>query len=211
MRRLVPAALALTLAASTGAAGQPAADPTADCTTLTGVARSVCEEADIAALDRTMAEVLPRARAAALPGERETLDAQQRAWVERREACLHDEDPDGCLIFAYASRLAELRIRYGLVPAPPSETWECGDGTLVLAAFYGAAGGAAAGTKPAKAAPPPSAVSLTRGDRKVVAVLRPSDRGRRYEAPGAISFWIKDKEADVRWAGKQFTCKRPGT
>jgi uncharacterized protein len=202
MRRSL--AVLLAVVSSAAAADDPPAVPS-DCARLTGAAKVVCEEADVAALDRQMADVLPRARAAALPSERGALDEQQRAWVGRREACLHEEEPDACLLFAYQSRLAELRVRYGLVPPPPTETWECGDGSLILAAFYDAD----AGPKDAKA--PPPVVALTRGDRKVVAVLRPSSPGRRYDAPGAISFWIRDKQADVRWAGKQLTCKRPGT
>jgi uncharacterized protein len=187
-----------------------------DCTAPdTGVPALVCGDAELLALDRSMDEVLPQARAHALAGERETLDEQQRRWLERRNACLAKDDPRACVELAYDARLAELRIGYGLLPAPFSETWECGDGSLVIAAFYGGPADAKGRTRtgePASMAKgaAPTAVALTRGDRKVVAVLRPSEHGRRYEAEGAIGFWVIGKEANVRWAGKQFTCKPPG-
>ncbi|MCW5891214.1 MAG: hypothetical protein KIT14_11770 [bacterium] len=211
MRRVL-AVLVLGLAAASPAAPPP------DCTTATGVAKLLCADPTLAGLDRSMAEVLPEARAAALPGERERLDEQQRAFVERRDACLTHDDPPACVAFAYELRLAELRIRYGLVQAFGSETWECGDGSLVLVASYGEAGGPGGAGRgggparpgPARAAPPAPTVALTRGDRKVVAVLRPSEHGVRYEAEGAIAFWVRDAEATVRWAGKQLTCTRAG-
>jgi uncharacterized protein YecT (DUF1311 family) len=216
MRRpgLPLALLLLGLAAPTSAA--------VDCPAAgTGVPALVCADEALLSLDREMDVVLPQARAHALAGERETLDEQQRRWLERRSACLAKDDPRACVALAYEARLAELRIGYGLLPAPFSETWECGDGSLVIAAFYGgpgAAGGPGAPKgrtrtgEPASMAkgPAPTAVALTRGDRKVVAVLRPSEHGRRYEAEGAIGFWVIGKEANVRWAGKQFTCKPPG-
>lgn len=212
MRRLgLAVALLLAVAATVAGAGPPAPD----CATATGVARLLCDDPALAALDRTMADVLPKARAAALPVEHAPLDEEQRAFERRRDACLGREDPADCVAFAYTLRIAELRVAYGLVPAPRTETWQCRDGSLVLAAFYGGAGEGGAGAggtrrAPRRDAPPAPAVALTRGDRKEVAVLRPAPRGVRYEADGAIAFWITGEEADVRWAGKQTTCTRAG-
>lgn len=213
MRRFGLAVALLALAAVAAGAGSPPSD----CPTATGVARLLCDDASLAALDRTLADVLPKARAAALPAERAALDEEQHAFRRRCDACLEREAPADCLAFAYTLRIAELRIAYGLVPAPRTETWECRDGTLVLVAFYGGPGegGArpgAGGTRraPRRDAPPAPAVALTRGDRKEVAVLRPAPRGVRYEADGAIVFSIVGEEADVRWAGKQTTCTRAG-
>lgn len=209
------AALVLLLVRLVSGLAAPAA-AAVDCTAPgPGLAALICGDENLAALDRTMDAVLPQARAHALPGERATLDEQQRRWLERRNACTAKDDPADCVAFAYEARIAELRIAYGLLPAPYSETWECRDGSLIIAAFYGGPGPGQGRTRTGEPASmrkgvPPTAVSLTRGDRKVVAVLRPSEHGRRYEAEGAIAFWVIGKEATVRWAGKQLTCKPPG-
>ena len=53
----------------------------------------------------------------------------------------------------------------------------------------------------------PPSVILTRGDKRVTAVLQKSASGAKYMASGGILFWIKGSGALIEWpAGTSYSC-----
>lgn len=95
--------------AATGVA-QAQSPPSLDCTrALAPVERALCATPRLARLDARLGRDYSRAVAALAPGERDCLEADQRAWRTQRDAC----DSDACLEQAYLRRLQALR---GLLP-----------------------------------------------------------------------------------------------
>ncbi len=119
MRRWVASVLCLGwLAVPVGA------QPSFDCSgALTPTERLICTFAPLGALDSEMAALFGRVTTALTPDQRERIVAEQRAWLERRNACGLDR---GCLIGAYRERVAVLqgilrRIEAAEAPPEPPE------------------------------------------------------------------------------------------
>lgn len=91
--------------------------PSFDCRKTVGsIQPMVCSDAALAALDRRLAQVyaqaLPKARNERLP----VLVAEQRGWVKGRDDCWKAEDKRACVEESYVRRIAELQVRYRLLP-----------------------------------------------------------------------------------------------
>lgn len=118
-----PALLLLSLFAASPAAAQPAATgPSFDCARAQAWdERMICADRDLSALDRRVAEAFRRA-AEAKPGDRERLQAEQRAWLRERRTCEKPPSgtPQGCLRSSMAARASTLEagLRPGMQPTP---------------------------------------------------------------------------------------------
>ena len=185
-------ALPLLLFSSAGpAAAQGPATP--DCAKAEGkVALAVCLDASLAALDR---KVEAAYRAAQGKGLRtpETVDAEQRGFVQQREACARQRDVSACLQVVYTTRVSELQAVHGLVPVTGRARFACkGEGPPeILATFL--------------ASEAPTAV-LTAGTREVLVFQKPAASGARYEGDG-VTFWNKGDEAQVTWEEIELRCR----
>jgi len=175
--------------------------PSFDCAkAIKASEKLVCGDADLSALDRTLATIYAKGLSPSSGWTERDCKASrtaQRAWLAARERCANAADPRGCVTSAYRRRIAELQIRNGdLGPAPPTVGYRCQDleGRPVTAVYY-------RGTEP------PSAV-ITVGDRQVIAFAARSGSGARYVG-ASVELWEHQGEATLKWAGRTHTCKVP--
>lgn len=117
-------------------------EPAFDCAEAESSAEKlVCDDADLAALDRRLAERFAAAVAVAegLDTDSEettnTLRAMQRGWISGRDECWKEPDLRVCVESEYLRREAELVAEFML--EPPSETVEliCGSRALTVDTF----------------------------------------------------------------------------
>jgi uncharacterized protein len=189
-----PWALPLVLLCSAGpvAAEGPAAF---DCAQAAGkVAVAVCGDTSLATLDRKLEAAYAAARAKALAVRTpETLDAEQRGFVQQRGACERQRDVRACLQILYTTRLSELQAIHGLVPVTGRARFACeGEGPQAIEAVFFASEAASA--------------LLRAGDREVLVLQKPAASGARYEGDG-VMFWNKGEEAQVTWEEIELRCR----
>jgi uncharacterized protein len=169
----------LTLAAAPALAAQPSFD----CAKAAGdVEELICQDDELAALDRTMAETYDAALKKAPPEEIKTLKAFQRGWIKGRDDCWKAEDLRACVQANYETRITELQIAYGDQVVPEPVLYTCEDGATITAVFY-------------QDTQRPAAV-LTRIPEQVVAFLSPAGSGSKYEG-GNVTFWTRGEDAMV--------------
>lgn len=98
-----------------------------DCSTAEGAARLVCDDDDLAALDRQLNEVLETAEDQASQDQRSRLRAVQQSWLRQRDDCVAQGDKRACIAEAYRRRIAELQAQYRLVEQRGPLHFVCGD------------------------------------------------------------------------------------
>lgn len=154
----------------------------------------ICDDAELSAIDRTMAEVYAAASAKAVNEHPPVLEVEQRGWIKGRDECWKADDKRACVENEYRTRIVELQIKSGqlMVPDPVGYLCEGAEGTRVVATFY-------------QETDPPSAV-ITVGDDQVIAFVAPSGSGAKYTAPN-MEFWEHQGEAKIDWYGTQYTCR----
>jgi uncharacterized protein len=129
MRRLWTAALLLALALELAWAQGPAFD----CSRATGeVEELICQDQELAALDRKLDAVYRAALSKARDGMSQQLRAEQRGWIKGRNECWKARGAGGpvfltaswqaadmreCVEGNYKIRISELQARWQLVPA----------------------------------------------------------------------------------------------
>ena len=174
-----------------------AAQPGFDCAKTDGAVEAlICKDAELAALDRRLAEVYEAAMKRVTQERYEDPSPLQRAWVKRRNDCGKADDVRGCVSTEYRRRIAELQIQYGQLMAPSPVSYHCGDMTLT-AVFYRETN--------------PPAVVLTpmgrhEGADQAIAFLSPSGSGARYEG-GNVIFWEHHGAARLTWFGQEVACR----
>lgn len=166
--------------------------PTFDCAKATHEAEiAICENAELAALDRRLAETYGAALAAAegLDAGAEAaaaeLKAYQRGWIGGRNACWKDSDIVACISDAYLRREAELVAMWMLEEPVGTSVWMCDGGPEVVTMFFDT--------------PLPSA-RMEVGDSIDVATVTRTASGTKYEGSFGRSIWIKGNEALYREA-----------
>lgn len=194
----IPAVLGLALLAGP-ALGQ--SGPAFDCSKAEHeIETLICQDEDLAAKDRKLAEVYKQAIAALEkvdaggPEAISELKAMQRGWIGGRNDCWKADDKRQCTADLYDRRIAELQAKYFLVEggAPVFYTCNGNPADEIVATFI-----------PTN---PPS-VRLERGDTTKVGILSPSASGSRYDADFGVYFWTKDDEAQVGWPQEtEFNC-----
>jgi uncharacterized protein len=123
--RLLPNFLAVvflaTLAACKGdgssseTATKPASEmtrtqPSFDCAgSLTAAARMVCEQSQLATLDREVARLQELATTSSTAEQTRSLQESQQVWLKGRDDCENSRDVQQCITAAYAQRIHELR------------------------------------------------------------------------------------------------------
>mgnify|MGYP001814765265 CR=1 FL=1 len=156
----------------------------------------VCEDEELSALDRELAEAYVAASEVAVDEHPPLLTAEQRGWIKGRNECWKSEAPRTCIRDAYVHRLAELQARYRLVPSTGPIFFACGDapGSEVVATFFRTA--------------PPTMIA-ERGDSVSLMYLQPSASGSRYQGRNE-SFWEHQGEASITWGhgAPQMRCRR---
>jgi len=90
----------------------PLQQPSFDCARADSSATElICTDPDLAALDRELARLYERARAAPAmsEAERKTLVATQRGWIKGRDDCWKADDLRQCVLATTLMRIHELR------------------------------------------------------------------------------------------------------
>jgi uncharacterized protein YecT (DUF1311 family)/membrane-bound inhibitor of C-type lysozyme len=166
--------------------------PSFDCAKAQGDAEVlVCEDAELAALDRLVAERFAAALetvrgldsgAAAAEDE---LRAIQRGWIKGRDECWKAHDLRDCVEAAYLRREGELVALWILDEPTGTAFWACGGNPAneVVTMFFDTA--------------LPS-VRFERGDSIDAGSLSPTASGARYDGSFGRFIWIKGDEATYR-------------
>ena len=159
----------------------------------------ICADAELATLDRRLAQAYAEALKNYPTDELKTLKAFQRGWIKGRNDCWKAADKRDCVDYAYRSRITELEISAGnlVVPEPVNYVCDGGPYDYLTAIFY------------QQALLP--AVVLTRvggpdGDSQVIAFIQPSGSGAKY-AGGNTLFWEHHDEATLESDGRKTLCK----
>jgi uncharacterized protein len=181
--------------------------PAFDCAKADGeVEELICQDGELAALDRELAEVYKAALAKARDDVPQFLRTEQRGWIKGRNECWKAKGDDNpmfltaswqatsvhdCVEGQYQLRISELQALMGLVPPKGPVFYACDDGFgEVIATFF--------------ETDPPTA-RLERGDQTVTAWLVPAGSGSKYEGQN-VEFWTKGDEATATWLGEELTC-----
>ena len=92
-----------------------AQSPSFDCSgSLSQAAQAVCEDPQLALLDREAARLLQLAltNGQATPDRSRSLREGQQLWLKGRDDCVHSRNTKQCLTAAYAQRIFELRREF---------------------------------------------------------------------------------------------------
>lgn len=89
-----------------------AAHPSFDCSKATHeVEQIICKDADLAALDQSLAELYATVMKNSPASQHGALKTEQRGWVKGRDDCWKASDKHGCIKAEYQSRINELKDR----------------------------------------------------------------------------------------------------
>jgi uncharacterized protein len=145
----------------------------------------VCEDAELAALDRKLSGVYAAASRKASNERPPLLKAEQRGWIKGRDDCWKSDDKRGCVRNEYVRRIAELQARYRLVPGNGPIRFVC-DGNPaneVVATFF--------------RTEPPTLIA-ERGDGVSLMFMQPSGSGAKYQGRNE-TLWEHQGEATITW------------
>jgi len=170
-----------------------AAEPSFDCDTASNpVEQLICEDEDLAALDRELAAVYDLAwqNPEAGPPTALGLQSGQRGWIMSVNDCAAAENPHGCVTQHYQFRIAELQALYEMLPATDSMALSCVETGQVRVDFFDT--------------DPPTA-RLWRDDRAVV-TFRVADAGGELYQGGGVTFQPRDEAMELNWEGEILHC-----
>ncbi|MEC7762722.1 MAG: lysozyme inhibitor LprI family protein [Pseudomonadota bacterium] len=177
--------------------------PTFDCAKAEHEAEiAICENAELAALDRDMANVYGAALEVAGgldAGAEEAvaeLKAYQRGWIGGRDECWKDDDIVACIEQSYQRREAELVAMWMLQDPLETSTWMCEGGPEVVTMFYDTM---------------LASVRMEIGDTIDVGTVTRTASGAKYDGSFGRSIWIKGNEALYHEASPNdadYTCAR---
>ena len=99
-------------AASTTVASSHHVNPSFDCAKASHeVEELICKDAELADLDRSLADLYGVVLKNSSSSEQKTLKAEQRGWVKGRNDCWKSSDQRGCVKREYETRINELKDR----------------------------------------------------------------------------------------------------
>jgi len=158
---------------------------------VTSLDKMICNDDNLAFLNLTLKENYEAGVASldvVTPKDKrlEALNARQKAWKAKRDACTKASDVKKCILDVYNTRIAELQARYLLIKGGEPKFYECNDSPNndVVVTFFN-------GAKPA--------VRLERGENVAVGVITQSSKGSKYVSDDGVMFWIKGKQATMDW------------
>lgn len=192
-----PATKAAQPAAPAPATAAADAKPSFDCAAAASDAEKlVCSDPALAALDRRLAEVFARSKAA--PGaDQARLAAEQRGWVKGRDDCWKSVERSRCVSEAYMTRTVQLQLDNGETTVPEAAAYDCDDNSKRFTVVY------------YNDLDPKSAV-VTWGDDQAIAFPMMAASGARYGREG-MEIWEHQGELSVDFYGNRFTCRAAGT
>ena len=89
-----------------------AANPSFDCSKAEHeMELLICDDDELAALDRSLAELYSALRKNLPAGEVKHLKAEQRGWVKGRDDCWKADNQRDCVKSEYEARISELKDR----------------------------------------------------------------------------------------------------
>ncbi|MGO4526894.1 MliC family protein [Microvirga sp. 2MCAF35] len=149
------------------------------------IAKMICTDSGLSALDRKLADVYAQADRKAANERPPMLRAEQRGWIKGRDDCWKSDDRRGCVEGEYVRRIAELQALYRLVPSIGPVAFACdGDPSKqVVVTFFKT---------------DPSTMIAERDDSVSLMVVQPSGSGARYQGRNE-SFWEHQGVASITW------------
>ncbi|UHQ21866.1 MliC family protein [Lysobacter sp. 5GHs7-4] len=182
-----------TTAVTIDKAAPPALSPPSfDCAKAQSEAETlVCNDAELAALDRQLAKLW--ADTQARPNAPASETAKQRGWVKGRDECWKAEDKHRCVRESYQVRIVELNLLRPDVTTPPAVSYDCGDQDSRLSAVY-------------YNDFEPKAVVLTWAGDRAIALQQPSASGTHYAVEG-VDFSEHQGTATLDFFGTSLSCK----
>ena len=175
-----------------------AESPSFDCRKVKdgSIEKMICDDSELAALDRKLAEVYAAASKKAVNEHPPVLRAEQRGWIKGRNECWKRDDKRGCVEEHYRLRIAELQAKYRLVPGNGPVMYIC-DGdprNEVIATFF--------------QTEPPTLIA-ERGDQVSLMYREKSGSGAKYQGRNE-SLWEHQGEALITWGygSKEMKCKK---
>lgn len=190
MRGLAKWAVAVACLLGLPSPGVPAEGPTFDCAKADGeVARLICSDPSLAALDRELADVYKAASAKATGKMLTDLRTEQRGWVKGRNDCWKvptsltatwtANTVQECVAGQYRIRISELQSVWRLVP-PKTVSYACekNPANEVVASFF---------------ATDPPTIGLERGDRTVTLWQVGATSAGRYEGQNVALVHVGDE------------------
>lgn len=192
-----PAAKPAQPAAPASATAAADAKPSFDCAAAASdVEKLVCSDPALAALDRRLAEVHARSKAA--PGANQArLAAEQRGWVKGRDDCWKSVERNRCVSEAYMTRTVQLQLDNGETTVPEAAAYDCDDNSKRFTVVY------------YNDLDPKSAV-VTWGEDQAIAFPMMAASGARYGREG-MEIWEHQGELSVDFYGNRFSCRAAGT
>jgi uncharacterized protein YecT (DUF1311 family) len=166
--------------------------PSFDCARAESDAEKlVCGDAELAALDRLVADRYAAALSVAGgldTGAQEAVDelrAYQRGWIKGRDDCWKAGDQRACVKDVYLRREGELVAQWLLEKSTGTAFWTCGGNPSneVVTMFFET-------TLPS--------VRFERGDTIDTGSLSPTASGSRYDGSFGRFIWIRGNEATYR-------------
>jgi len=89
-----------------------AAEPSFDCAKADhDIEQLICQDNELAALDRSLAELYSVLRKNLPAEEQKLLKAEQRGWIKGRNDCWKSDDKRACVKSEYEYRINELKDR----------------------------------------------------------------------------------------------------
>ena len=187
---------------SAAPASASAAKPSFDCARADGQAQElVCNDANLAAMDRELDRLYKLAEADTSTGEARLVELRntQRGWVKGRDDCWKDDDLRQCVMTAYAERIHRIRQSHQAARADVPEGISIGPVAFACKGLDALIGATFVNSDP-------GAVFLEWGPDMAMALdhVR-SGSGARYEGRvngQAWQFWNKGREATLSWPGR---------
>lgn len=167
--------------------------PSFDCAKATGsVQEAICENPDLAALDRRLDAVYRKALETFPDDEQKELKAYQRGWIKGRDDCWKADAMKACVTGEYQRRITELEIRTAENMVPAAQTFACSDGEQVTVYFY-------------NDTEIPAMVINSHSEQEFL-YRATAASGAKYQGRN-IMFWQKGSSAQLQWNGRQVNCE----
>jgi len=150
---------------------------------------SICADADLKALDAKMVSLYAEASRTGSTVKNE-IAAQQRQWIESREACGTQKDVKACLTAAYTSRNEALARYATKTSAMDPVIFTCDDHSTLTISFVN-------GARPL--------AHVRQGEQFWTLPQVKSASGARY-AKGNVSIWNKGKDLTLQLGTRKTHC-----
>lgn len=172
--------------------GTPMVAPSFDCSAASGeIEDLICETPDLARLDLRLDSVWQEVESRLTSGgwpesEQNLVRAEQRGWIEGRNECWMDADPQTCASDLYAGRIVTLQAQFGLVEAGEPTFWACeGNPANEFVLTF--------------VPTDPRTVRVERGDQQEVMIQTRTASGSRYTGTFGKEVWVQGEEGRFVW------------